>query len=283
MGQKKIVIMSRSSPYQNYFVNSIHEYVDRSRNLTLSGVFLSDKPSYREKLEKSARKEGLAGIYKTIGASSRSRLVNKHTYPVSDAYKEAVYRDLFGNNWHSIKCDNVFYRRHLGFCGWRDQISAISPNIIIVHGGGIVTKNIIRCASDYTFNLHWGLSPMYRGSFCTPFCILQGEIENIGVTIHELSMSIDGGDIYAQGKPAIQEDDTVFSIEMKLTQVGTQLISQLLEEIERGREPASRRQELSTGHMYLQKDYTLRKARTLHRRIKAGAIHEYVQNKKLSR
>jgi methionyl-tRNA formyltransferase len=56
-------------------------------------------------------------------------------------------------------------------------------------------------------NIHPGLLPDYRGTFPTPWCILNGETE-IGITLHHIDARIDTGDILVQETHAIGEHET---------------------------------------------------------------------------
>ena len=56
-------------------------------------------------------------------------------------------------------------------------------------------------------NVHPGLLPHYRGTFPTPWCILNNERE-IGVTLHYMDRNIDTGDILVQETHPIGDDET---------------------------------------------------------------------------
>ena len=85
--------------------------------------------------------------------------------------------------------------------------------------------------SDLALNLHWGLSPYYRGTHCTGWALINWDPYNIGVTIHKLTQRIDGGSILAQKRAVIKPGDTVNSINMQLTQLGTELVIKIIDKI----------------------------------------------------
>ena len=273
---KKIIIITGHAPYQTYFINSLDQLIQRCSTLSLEGVFLTGKPKYSRKFkDKMTGHDPLKKIAKLIWGSVSVRAIHRLTYPENRSRARAIYSQLFQNNWEAIKTSKIFYEKTRLIKGWFPEIQKISPDIIIVHGGGIVPDRIISLAKAHTFNLHWGISPVYRGSFCSPFCILNDEIQNIGVTIHELSSAIDGGHIYKRARPDIQETDTILSIEMKLTLLGTELISALLNQVNRGEVPKCSPQDLSQGNFYRVKDYSLSTALKVNRKIRKGAICAY--------
>ena len=74
------------------------------------------------------------------------------------------------------------------------RLTALKPDLILDHGTSIVSDSIIETA-PLALNLHWGLSPYYRGTFCTEWALINHDPRNIGVTIHRLAKAVDGGDI----------------------------------------------------------------------------------------
>ena len=105
-------------------------------------------------------------------------------------------------------------------------------------------------------NLHRGLSPYYRGTYCTEMALVNWDPYNIGVTIHKLTRIIDGGSILAQERPIIENGDTVSSIDMQLTQLGTELISRVIDKIEAGEELHPEKQDVSLGFLTLNRHWS---------------------------
>lgn len=278
---KKIIIITGHSPYQAYFVNTLDRFIRDSKTLSLEGVFLSGRRPYLGRLKKQFKgPTPVKGICRMLWNSVKDRVVKRLTYPHAKAYKQAVYNRMFGTQWQEIQTPNIFHEKHFLLSDWFSKIQDLDPDLILVHGGGIVPDPVIDLAKAHTFNLHWGISPIYRGSFCSPFCVLNNEIHNIGVTIHELSSAIDGGRIYANARPEIETGDTIMSVEMKLTILGTRLVSGLLKQVDAGGVPDSTPQDLSQGNMYFVKDYTMLKAVRLNRRMRQGVIDAYCQRLK---
>ena len=78
------------------------------------------------------------------------------------------------------------------------------PDIILVYGTSILSQEIIDIPKIACLNLHWGLSPYYKGTHCTDWAIVNEEIDRIGVTVHLLDAGIDSGPIVSQARPALQ-------------------------------------------------------------------------------
>ena len=80
----------------------------------------------------------------------------------------------------------------------RNFILDYAPDFCLVFGSCLLNKNILSVLPYYTFNLHLGLSPRYRGSATLfwPFYFLEPQFA--GCTIHKIDNYIDSGNIYHQ-------------------------------------------------------------------------------------
>ncbi len=88
------------------------------------------------------------------------------------------------------------------------EIEKIAPNLIIcAYYPRIFPPRLIEIPPLGCINVHPGLLPEYRGTFPTPWCILNNEKE-IGITIHFMDENIDTGDILVQRSHAIGPDET---------------------------------------------------------------------------
>jgi methionyl-tRNA formyltransferase len=97
-------------------------------------------------------------------------------------------------------------------------------DLIVDHGTTLLKSNILSSA-PMALNLHWGLSPYYRGVDCTRRAIFNWDVNNIGVTIHKLSSNIDGGDILGQKRISLIPNDSVEKITARLTKEGTSILN----------------------------------------------------------
>jgi folate-dependent phosphoribosylglycinamide formyltransferase PurN len=78
------------------------------------------------------------------------------------------------------------------------------PDVIVVYGTLIIRPNIFNKARIITLNMHTGLSPWYRGDSTLFWPVYYDEPDKLGVTVHQLVESIDGGAI-ADTAPVIYE------------------------------------------------------------------------------
>jgi len=128
------------------------------------------------------------------------------------------------------------------------RLSELQPDLVLDHGTSIVKDHILDKAA-MALNLHWGLSPYYRGTHCTDWALINWDPYNIGVTIHRLTRDIDGGGIVAQRRAEIKPNDTLHSINMQLTCLGTALMLEAIDRLRNGGRLRFEGQDLSLGYL----------------------------------
>jgi hypothetical protein len=134
------------------------------------------------------------------------------------------------------------------------RLRALRPDCLLDHGTSIVRREVLATA-PVALNVHWGLSPYYRGTHCTAWALLNWDPHNVGVTVHRLSARIDGGDVFAQARVGVAADDTVESINLRLTCAGAELAAAALDRLARGEALPFVRQELSRGLLTLNRQW----------------------------
>ncbi len=95
------------------------------------------------------------------------------------------------------------------------------PSVIVVYGTRIIQRHIFECASIITLNMHTGLSPFYRGDSTLFWPVYYNEPEKLGVTVHELVESVDGGAIAATAPVNYDIGDTEADLFAKGVKAGT--------------------------------------------------------------
>jgi len=209
-----------------------------------------------------------ASVARGSAAPFRARLPVK----VRSRAEAAMYDRVFGDDWMDVD-DGVplMLARSINGDDVERRLAELAPDVLIVHGTALLKENILKTAPN-AWNLHWGLSPYYRGTNCTDWAMLLWDVLNIGVTIHELSSRIDGGDVIAQARPQIEPADTVYSINAKLSKCGTDLIVRAIDELAEGRTPPASPQDLANGCLTLNRHWSKALRRHLRRMIRRGDV-----------
>jgi len=92
------------------------------------------------------------------------------------------------------------------------------------------------CSSKFGgINVHSSFLPNYRGVHPLN-CALINDEPTIGVTVHEISEVMDGGDILLQQRFPVTDDDDLLSVREKAHSIGGHLVSSIVPEILAGRQ-----------------------------------------------
>lgn len=105
---------------------------------------------------------------------------------------------------------------------------------LVVAYGKIIPEEVLRLPQLGSINIHYSLLPKYRGASPVESAILAGE-EKTGVTIQEMVMEMDAGDILAQEEVEIKEDEKTPELRARLIKLGGELLVRILPELLAGK------------------------------------------------
>lgn len=110
----------------------------------------------------------------------------------------------------------------------------INPDVMVVIAfGQILSKDILDIPKYGCINIHASLLPKYRGAAPIQWSIIDGE-EITGVTTMYMNEGLDTGDMLDKEIVKISKKETGGSLHDKLAQVGSTLIIETLDKIEKG-------------------------------------------------
>lgn len=99
--------------------------------------------------------------------------------------------------------------------------------------GQILSSEILNMPKYGCINIHASLLPKYRGAAPIQWVIINGEKET-GVTIMQMDEGLDTGDMLYTGSVEISSDETGESLHDKLSELGSNLIVEALDKLEKG-------------------------------------------------
>ncbi len=105
------------------------------------------------------------------------------------------------------------------------------PDIVIINGTRIVSKETINCCNAFFLNIHCGITPEYRGIHGAYWANVNKDLENIGVTVHLVDKGIDTGQILYQKTIDVDESDNIFTYPIKQYNLGIALVIKAIEDI----------------------------------------------------
>lgn len=115
-----------------------------------------------------------------------------------------------------------------------EELRKYDADIFVVAAfGQILSKEILDMPKHGCINVHASLLPKYRGASPIQSVIMDGE-EKTGVTIMQMDVGLDTGDMISSISCDIEADDTGESLHDKLAVLGAKLLSDTLPTIENG-------------------------------------------------
>ncbi len=137
-------------------------------------------------------------------------------------------KELVVSQGHRVK---LFQPEKVSSPEFVNELSELKPELLLVVSyGQFLKRNLLDLPSIGAINVHPSLLPRYRGPSPIQSAVLAGEKET-GVTIMELSMEMDAGDIIDFQKVSIDPDESFGDIEANLIQVSCQLLEKNIAKI----------------------------------------------------
>ncbi|MDH3458238.1 MAG: formyltransferase family protein [Gemmatimonadota bacterium] len=113
----------------------------------------------------------------------------------------------------------------------RQLIRDLDPDILVVHGAGILKRETFELARRVAINVHCGVLPEYRGHASTFWAIYRRDFENVGVTVHEIAQIVDTGSILRLGRVKWQPGETDITMWFRAFMLGTELVLDVVDEL----------------------------------------------------
>jgi len=113
-------------------------------------------------------------------------------------------------------------------------LSGLAADLFVVCDyGQILSAATLATSRHGGINLHASLLPKYRGAAPIQWAIYHGETET-AVTVIHMTPQLDAGPCVAQTRVAIASEETAAELEVRLADLGAQLVVQTIDAIEAG-------------------------------------------------
>lgn len=120
---------------------------------------------------------------------------------------------------------------------WVSRIADLKPDILFsFYYRNLIRQSILDIPSQGCLNLHGSLLPKYRGRTPINWALVHGETET-GITLHYMTPRPDDGDIVAQERIPIGDDDTAKTLFDKSVVATAKLLDAVLLQIKAGTAP----------------------------------------------
>ncbi|MHC4215500.1 MAG: methionyl-tRNA formyltransferase, partial [Planctomycetota bacterium] len=115
-----------------------------------------------------------------------------------------------------------------------EKIARCKPDLLLVIAfGQKISDRLIALPAKNAINVHASLLPKYRGAAPINWAIINGET-GTGISIITLASKMDAGQILAQEKTHIADDETAQQLHDRLAQIAAPLLLQTIKSIQDG-------------------------------------------------
>ena len=104
-----------------------------------------------------------------------------------------------------------------------DSLKKLNADLFVIVAFRILPTRVFTIPPKGSFNLHGSLLPKYRGAAPIQWALINGEKET-GVTTFFLKEKVDTGNIIAQEKIKISDDDNLGTLHDKMSEIGARLV-----------------------------------------------------------
>jgi folate-dependent phosphoribosylglycinamide formyltransferase PurN len=258
----KIVVLTDNSPAGRYTANLLH---------ARHGIDLVV-------MESAKRRLFLADL-KRFGAREtlyRTRLVLRRLIPAK-LHLDMLDR-YFGGMWRNLDPSiAVLTTDSVNGAEVTTRLAEIGPDIVVCHGTTMVRDSTV-AGIRFPLNIHYGLSPWYRGSRCTEWALATGDVLNIGVTVHRLTKDIDGGAVLGQTRIEVTSGDDVATINSKIAHAGVAIASDAIGCISRGENPQFVAQPSDAGMIFWRRQFSRFLARHVEELLQRNELAHMLKN-----
>lgn len=109
-----------------------------------------------------------------------------------------------------------------------EDLSSLRPDaIVVVAYGKIIPPSLLRLPPKGCVNVHASLLPKYRGAAPIQWAVINGEIKT-GVTTMLMDEGLDTGDILLREETEISDEDTAYTLGLRLSGTGASLLIRTL-------------------------------------------------------
>jgi hypothetical protein len=107
-------------------------------------------------------------------------------------------------------------------------LASLRPDVLLVAGAPLLKPSIFTIPRLAAVNVHFGISPRYRGEHTLFWPLYYRDYRNVGVTIHLIDSGIDTGRVLAQGFIETAQNDDEWTFEAKAAQFAANLMVELI-------------------------------------------------------
>lgn len=197
MNKRRIVILAGKGVSTNILFHSLKS------DYNIEAVILENPVPTKEFLKKRIKK---LGGWKVAGQILFKISIAKFLNITSVKRKKEILKH-YGLNNSPIPSEKVIRLISVNDSKCISLLKKINPEIVIVNGTRIISKNVLESIPVKFVNIHAGITPKYRNVHGAYWALVNNDFANCGVTVHEVDSGIDTGDIIYQKTIEVMRGD----------------------------------------------------------------------------
>lgn len=188
MNKHKLLILAGKGISTNILFNSLKDEFD------VEAIIIERPVSRTEFLKKRIKK---LGMWKVFGQMLfQFSIVPFLNFTSSKRKKEILKKYSLQDS--SLPGKKVIEVNSVNSSECISHIKKLNPELIIVNGTRIISKDVLNSTAAKFINIHAGITPKYRNVHGGYWAIVNNDYENCGVTVHLVDEGIDTGKIIYQ-------------------------------------------------------------------------------------
>jgi len=106
----------------------------------------------------------------------------------------------------------IFYCYELNESVVVEFLKRTSPDLVLFTGGGLIRRDVLCNSGLGVLNCHMGVLPRYRGMDVVEWPVLEGRIDDVGITVHLMDEGVDTGDVLTVQDVQVKDQDNFSNI-----------------------------------------------------------------------
>jgi len=221
MDKRRLVILAGKGISTNILYNSL------KNDYYIESIILEEPVSRKEFIKKRIKKSGL---WKVIGQVLFQFSIVKYLNFISSKRKKEILRSYHLND-KPLPPEKILNLKSVNDNECLLLLQKIKPELVIVNGTRIISKEILNSIPVKFVNIHAGITPKYRNVHGAYWALVNNDIENCGVTVHLVDPGIDTGNIIFQQRISITNKDNFITYPLLQVAEGIILLKRALEDI----------------------------------------------------
>ena len=160
----------------------------------------------------------------------------------------------------------------------QSAIKEIEPDLLLTYGCHKLTNETLNCADKEKWNCHGGLSPWYKGAVTHFWPSYMLEPQMTGMTVHDLTDSLDAGDIVHQCSVNLEIGDKLHDLAVKSVRTLGQELPKLIELL-KSNQNIKKQSHPSSGMLWLGSKWRAEHLELIYKHYNDDIVDHYLEGK----